>query len=182
MSSGVAAVATIVAAVAIIALVSGGGSDSTVRTVTTTVTAAAAPPAPQPKPPVKTLPLWSPQKSKGVYGTVSVQRAGSSRERLKLVVRVLVLKGHYGVVLWSNPHHQRHLYEGYPGGENTQTLFMTRDELRGFRWLDVGQQLVKVRVARGPNGKVLGIRKRRASVKHLLRVRTSKLLAPQGSQ
>jgi hypothetical protein len=158
MSRGIAAVVAIAVAAAVIAIVSGGGSDS-VRTVTTTVVTT-APIAPPLMPAVNGVRFRSPTKAKGVYGTVSVQRAGSSRKRLELVVTLLVLKGHYGVALWSNRSHQRHLYEGYPGGESSQTIFITRRELRRYRWLDVGRPVV---------------RGRRVSVRHLLRVRTSKL-------
>jgi hypothetical protein len=131
--------------------------------------------APAPKRAVTATLSFTPTKhARGAFGTLTVQPA--SRGRLKLTIKLSVPRRTYGVALWSNRGKWTGLYAGYRG-QNIQVLKMTATRLFSRPLLVVGQELVRHRVVRKTvGGQVVRLRKASVSYRHLLRLRTGKIL------
>ena len=153
-------------AVGAIALASGACSDS--RTVTKTVTV-----RPPTKPAEATLPFKPVSNPHGAKGSVSIR--GGRGSLLNLTITVSAPQ-RYGVVLWTNSRQSRGLYSGHPG-QNTQVLSISGQALLRYRWVEVGQQLVRTRIVhRRVHGRRVRYRQRYLFARHLLRVPSTKLV------
>ena len=155
----------------VIAVVSSCGSSSggSKTTVTTTVVRSNA--APQQSQPVAAVVSFAPTKlALGAQGTVTISRAGKSE--LSLVITVSVPQyPTYGIALWTDDRHWQGLYTG-ARGTNTQTLVLGATTLLRYRFLEVGQEIVRGQVRRG----LIRVDSSSITYRNLLRVSTGELL------
>lgn len=187
LRQGLITLATIATAVVLIALASGGcsGSDGDSTTVdsaatsptparTAPTTGASTTPRPEPSRNAGVVVRLRPQKSAhGARGTVRLQRGKGSLLKLTLTVSS---PQRYGVVLWTSARHYRGLYSGFPG-TNTQKFAISGPSLLRYRWLAVGQQVVRNRIVRRRiQGRRVRIRQQRIVARHLLRIPTTTLV------
>jgi hypothetical protein len=169
-SSWALAAVTIAVIAVVVAFVSSCGSGSTrTTTVTTTVKSSAAPH--QTSPPTAVVAFEATKLADGASGTVAISPAGKSELRLMITLAVPHYSS-YGIALWSDRNHWQGLYTG-ARGTNTQTLVLGAQTLLRYRLLDIGQQIVRGRVAgRG----LIRLDSKSVVYHHLLYVSTSELL------
>jgi lipoprotein-anchoring transpeptidase ErfK/SrfK len=171
-------VAVLLAAVLIAVVVSHDDSPTT-KTKTSTVTVSSKPPPQAPTSDDQrlasaTLPLLATKRAHGAHGSVTIELLRGSR--FKLTVSLEVPQKTYGIVLWSNRNNFTPFYTGYRG-KNTQTFTVNASRMLRYRWLAVGQTIVRSRIHHVRyQGQVVRVARSSVSHRHLLRISTGRLL------
>jgi hypothetical protein len=160
------AAAAVVLIVVVIAVVSSCGSGSQ-NTVTETVRTK----APQPPHTSSAQVEFQPTSlADGSTGTVTISPAGGSE--LQLVINLSIPNlSTYGIALWTDQNHWQGLYTG-ARGSNTQKLVLGAHTLLRYRFLTVGQRIVRARV----KGHVLRMGRHSIVTHQLLQISTGELL------
>ena len=156
--------------VVIIAVVSSCGSSSGGSKTTVTATVVRTNAA-RPSQSATAVVSFAPTKlARGAQGTVTISRAG--KLELSLVITVSVPEyPTYGIALWTDDRHWQGLYTG-ARGTNTQTLVLGAQTLVRYKFLEVGQEIVRGRVRRG----LIRVDSSSITYRNLLRVSTAELL------